>query len=654
VSSSLSRRTSFSLAITALFFALALAGILRHEMWRDEIEIWLLATESSSFGELLRNARTQPHPLLWYVLSWLLARATAEPLAIQLLSLAVGTVTVWLVVRHAPFGTLHKVLFCFGYFPLYEYTILSRSYGLDLLLSVLFCALYASPRRSHPALALVLALLANVHLLGAVVAGLLLLVLAWDARIARERSPLVLASLAAAAAAVLGGAGRVALGVARMGPDHVQRAPFDLDWLASTFSSIYYAYVPVPNVFERSFWNTNLLEVLPESVHRAIAVVLSLALLVLCARSLRRSRPLLGVYALGTLALLAIFAEKSSAYLRHQGHHAILFLALLWLDQVRRAPAETGAASAAALVEASPPDDRSAQGSLPRQRSPIFSLRHALTALLVLHVASGAFAYGVDLVHPFSNSLAAAHYIANDSTLADTVLVGSIDYTAQPVGAYLRRNVFYPDQRAFGTFIDWGPQRHVVRYKQVLEDAGELARRGGKPALLILDYDPRLLDGDRKRCRAGSELEVEIELLASFRCAIVSDENYWLVLLRSAGPPAGGELDPGELVAGGTPRCVSPRAPVVGPMVEIPEIQASEAARRERRRLGRLVREGATLRLDDGEDRMRDGETSPLPRAGVRRRGAAERAARSAAPADLPTALRKRSWKIAACDDDAR
>ena len=45
-------------------------------MWRDEIEIWMLATDSPTLPDLMTNIATQPHPPLWYVLTWVLARLT--------------------------------------------------------------------------------------------------------------------------------------------------------------------------------------------------------------------------------------------------------------------------------------------------------------------------------------------------------------------------------------------------------------------------------------------------------------------------------------------------------------------------------------------------------------------------------------------------
>jgi hypothetical protein len=525
----------FPAAVTAVFFAVALVGVLHHEMWRDEIEIWMIATASSSLGELFHNIRTQPHPPLWYLVTWVLARFTSEPRAMQLLSLAVGTATVYLFARFAPLPRLHRVLFCFGYFPLFEYTLISRSYGLDLLLAVLFCVLYRDRDGGrYPALAVTLVLMANVHLLGTVIAGLLFLLLLADA-IPRSRAVRAggrtRVSLAAAAAGIAFALGEGLLNLSHMGGGHVRRATAVLDGLAESVSSLYYTYLPIPDVFERSFWNTNLIERLPDRLAAPLAVTLSLALLAASAAALRRSRLLLSLYLGGVVVMLAVFTEKSSGYLRHFGHLGILFVALLWLSATRAA--RPRAVSGAGAV--------------------------VLGAVLSLHLASAAFAYGVDFAYAFSASADASRFVAGREDLSDAILVGSLDYTSQPFAAYLGKPVFYPDQRRFATFMEWGPERHVVRYKQVVADAAALARAHRKPVVLILDYDPRL-KGVGASCRVDDELE--LELLASFPCAVVSEESYWLALLR---PAAAAESVPG---APAIKRCIYGRRVSFGPQVE--------------------------------------------------------------------------------------
>ncbi len=123
-----------------------------------------------------------------------------------------------------------------------------------------------------------------------------------------------------------------------MGAEHVHRAPIDATWLEGTLASIVNAYLPIPDIFERSFWNSSFLALVParsaEIRHRRPRDRSSSR----CrAAALRRSRMLLALYTAGTLAMLAVFAEKSSGYMRHYGHLAILFIAMLWLSAARGA-----------------------------------------------------------------------------------------------------------------------------------------------------------------------------------------------------------------------------------------------------------------------------------------------------------------------------
>ena len=43
----------FYLGGTLLFFIIALIGIIHHELWRDEIQAWLVARDSNSLVELI-------------------------------------------------------------------------------------------------------------------------------------------------------------------------------------------------------------------------------------------------------------------------------------------------------------------------------------------------------------------------------------------------------------------------------------------------------------------------------------------------------------------------------------------------------------------------------------------------------------------------
>lgn len=103
-------------AALALFVALGLLGILQHEMWRDEAEIWFIARDSDSLRHLFHNMRTEGHPALWYLLVYAVSRLSSDPLSMQLLHLTISCCSVGLILRYAPFSLRNRLPLCFGYY----------------------------------------------------------------------------------------------------------------------------------------------------------------------------------------------------------------------------------------------------------------------------------------------------------------------------------------------------------------------------------------------------------------------------------------------------------------------------------------------------------------------------------------------------------
>ena len=134
--------TRYAIGLTTGFLILGGFTAFNHEMWRDEIQAWLLARDSASFFELFAHLKYEGHPGLWHLCLMPLSRITASPVIMQVFHLLIAGVTVYLFVRYAPFNWLQKFLFCFGYFVLYEYAVIARNYALGLLLLILFCVLF--------------------------------------------------------------------------------------------------------------------------------------------------------------------------------------------------------------------------------------------------------------------------------------------------------------------------------------------------------------------------------------------------------------------------------------------------------------------------------------------------------------------------------
>jgi hypothetical protein len=108
--------------------------IAAHVPWRDELQAYLLVRDSAGIGGLFANLHYEGHPSLWYLLLGIIEAFVHSPAALKVAQVAVALTTTVLVWRRAPFPNWLKLLILAGYFPLFEYGVIARSYGLGMLL----------------------------------------------------------------------------------------------------------------------------------------------------------------------------------------------------------------------------------------------------------------------------------------------------------------------------------------------------------------------------------------------------------------------------------------------------------------------------------------------------------------------------------------
>lgn len=132
--------------LVALAYAAILAiGVSAHEYWRDEAHSWLLVGTGPSLGELVVQSWSTGHPPGWYLLLYAARQLGASPLIQTLLNGVIATTAVYLLVRFSPFDRAQRWLFPLGFFPLFQYGVVARSYAAVVLLLFLYCV--ARPQR---------------------------------------------------------------------------------------------------------------------------------------------------------------------------------------------------------------------------------------------------------------------------------------------------------------------------------------------------------------------------------------------------------------------------------------------------------------------------------------------------------------------------
>jgi hypothetical protein len=471
--------------VAAACVLLTVPRLLLHELWRDEAWLWIVVTESRSVTDLLRPLARSGQGYLFPLLCFLARQVSTSPRAMQLVHLALAGAATFVFARWAPLGRRERALFVLGYFPFYEYAVISRHYVLGALLLWLACAATRS-RRPALALGLLLGLLCQTTVYGlilafAVAGGWLL-----DHRIRlhrHETKPLPRGEAAAGLILMLAGA---AMGLAQLIPaPGTSFAPgwhfgWDPAQAVQTLAMPWRAFVPLPQP-GLHFWNTNLLDAWPNL--QAMAGLLTLAL---AAALLWRRKVALVTFGLGAAGILTFGYVKYIGVLRHHGHLWLLFAGALWLG-----------------------------GGLTEERRSWRSW--VLLVLLILHVGAGTFASWMDLRRPFSNGAATAELIRREG-LDGHPLLGHREPPAAAVALPLGRPLYSPSRKIFVTHPDWGPEQRELSPQEVRCAARELARHEGEDIVLVMSWElPSWEELDPAGSRVG---------------AIQASEDYHLYWLR--------------------------------------------------------------------------------------------------------------------------
>ena len=507
--SSIGESAWFAPPLTAVYALVLSFALFHHEMWRDEIQAWLLAHDSANVFELFRNLKYEGHPGLWHLLLMPVTRLTNSPVGMHILHLMIASTTIFIVAKYAPFSTLQKSLFAFGYFPLYEYGVISRNYALGLLFVVVTCVLLRQ-RWRHPLwLALVLCLMSHTSVHACIIAISVTFGLGLDywfnRRVLAGDDTVDVRRIYAGFAVVCTG---ILLSVLQMSP----AADSGL-WAGSQGSGVGRFML----LIQKAFFSPDF-SIMIETWGPSLGL------------EGRRLQQLYGIYACGLLAtIVACYRHRpvaqivflccetgllhfsmlihGTASLRHYGFFMVALLLLVWGGRYltvwthsENTPMKGVCTSFGGLL---------------------------LTGLLALHTVSGLNAVAVDVERPFSLGKRAAEYIEAEN-LDSLPMIGNHDSIVSTVVGYLRqkRTVHYVPGNREGTFIRWDTKRKTeVDESIVLSQAQALADRTGSKVLMILSH-PLSLDLSAQHT---------IRPLASFTGAIdANSENFYLYLYENA------------------------------------------------------------------------------------------------------------------------
>lgn len=472
-----------------VYLAFGITGMLHHELWRDEANVWLHGLVADSWGDLFNNISYDGHPWLWYIAVYGLAQITEDPRLMQLFHFGIAAGFTYVMLRYAPFSRLQRILFCFGYYGAYEYALISRNYAFGILGTFLFCALFATRRHTYLGLALSLALMMQANIFATILAIAAIPALVVDYALSREswlntRGKWLDLALSVG---IVGGVGWISLD---------QMIPGD----ASSFASGWVLYFDQMRALDAlSRLSSNYLVLIKPhsaSLDLGLFAIASLLLFLLFAQSLRHKPAALTFYTLATLGILGFSYFKFLGGIRHTGHLAIALIAALWIANYYPDPAR----------EQSP--------RRPWQNWPAL----VLTMLLTGQAIAGILQVIYDIRYPFSSGKATAQYLKT-AQLDQEFIVGSPDYAMASITVYLNRQFYYPETQKLGSFTRFTIDRNPVDQSVIIEQVKTLFEERSLSQLILILNEPLSVE-DEALC---------VEYLTEFTESLaIADEVFYL------------------------------------------------------------------------------------------------------------------------------
>ena len=508
----------YALGLTFLFLAVGAFTASHHEMWRDEIQAWLLARDSTSVFNLFANLKYEGHPGLWHLCLMPLSRITSSPVIMQMFHLLITGVTVYLFVHYSPFNWFQKLLFCFGYFVLYEYAIVARNYALGLLLITVFCVLFRERYKRFIWVGCVLFLLAHTSVHALIVAIAIGVVLSCEyvfgsrflkplnqeIEAIEDKRPIWI------------GFSLIGIGIITAvlqlnpPPDTGFAVGWHFNYEAKRVNDIVKlisrAYLPITNA-TRGFWGSNLLTTYP--LFQTIQVPLCYFLMFFSVLLFHKRPTALLTYLISTFGLLAFFYIKYHGSIRHHGFLFLTFLMCYWIYQD------------SPVVNLSKTDRRDGDSIV----SSVLNVAGTVlvTLLLICHAIGGITAVRMEHRHIFSYGKLTAEYIRAQG-MQDLAVVGDKDSAVSTVVGYLQepRHIYYPRGSRLGSFVRWDKARtNSVSKRSVIEAAKTLSNEQSQEVLIILNGS----------LSAKQIEQYKLSFLVKFTGSVIGDEGFHLYLL---------------------------------------------------------------------------------------------------------------------------
>ncbi len=482
---------------------------------------WLVAVESQNIFELWANNAPSGHPIFYPILIYISSIIYENPISMQFMQWLLAAISMFMFLRWAPFTKLQKALFAFGYFPFWEYCLISRHYVVIQLLSFLGVLLISQKKYSIIGMSFVIALLLNTHALAwSIAIGFcvsMIIDLACQKPNQNKLGSFKSKIVYVVSLALVSFAGWLSLNSLFQTSRNIDSTSVDLSFKSVLVALGKYLGGSILVIPDSSRW----LDLLAASS-------VSLLFIIFTVIYIRNSIKALVFYLSSILSLLCFnSAIYSGAGSRHFGVYFIIFISSIWLYRSDVAPARSTL-------------------SMQVQPSSVFAHKvksnfsYFLVFILSIHFVAGIHRVSLDLVYPYSASKEVAEFIRK-SRYANWPLFGTRDVELASVSGYLGSSIYYPELKRRGTFTEWINRDSNLRREDSLIYIKDYLKRHKSVDAFLVILSKRSDLGNRFRS-GESQLseEFKISFVKQFLRSYNEPERYYLYEVRRNLKSSGG------------------------------------------------------------------------------------------------------------------
>ena len=441
--------TSNKPLILALTFFIILSFLVmsKHEAWRDEAQSWLIARDYPNIGSVINHMHYERTPALWHLVLFPLAKSGLPYSSLFILNFLIIFAAVAIFFTCSPFTLLQKILFIFGYFIFYEYSIIARCYSLIILLLFLTAIIYKERFNKTIIYPLLLFLLANTHVLGMVIAvvlsGAYIFELIQRKRLWKRKyiSFYIIVILALAVAVYQ-------LVPAKDFTPDFSRWNFNitLNHLYVLSDSIVSAFLPIPE-FKLDFWESKIVYYpfifLDDFEVGVLRLAIGSILFLLSIGFFIRKLNALLIYLLSTGIFFSIFLLRYSGEMRHYGLIFIIFIFSLWISREYK--------------ESSLINNKIANWLFSPKKTAFY-----LSILLFFHFTASFVAGYYELKYDFSAGKKVAAFLKDNRLINDdTFIITYQSFAASAILPYIPKphsQFYYSEYKDFRSFMLWNKE----------------------------------------------------------------------------------------------------------------------------------------------------------------------------------------------------